>query len=252
MARARGRVIRTRQTLVSIRIRVRAPAAVAEASCARGGCREPCGPWEIWAACRGRTLKRFFQLECLGDQSRLREHVCVGHTPHGLGLKRYLMTEGASVRAFYPEDASVRLKAGQPGRVLTDFLSNTVCCFIANRRTREVVASVCGEEGVEYLPFVLFDHEGERYSDEYGFIHPLQVCDVVDREASEISYRDDDPAGEVLSVETYVFREAATEGLPPLFRVPECPYDIFLNEALARALHAAKITNLFLHEVTLR
>lgn len=195
---------------------------------------------------------RAFRLECLGDRSRSREHVCVSGRPSGLGLRCYLMNEGTSVLPFYPEDASIRLKPAEPGLVLTDFLSNTVWCFIANRRTREVVESVCGHEGVEYLPFVLLDHDGERYSDEYSFIHPLQVCDVVDRAASEISYEDDDPSGEILSVEEYVFREPATHELPPLFRVPENPYDIFLNETLARALHAAKITNLFVHEVEVR
>lgn len=194
---------------------------------------------------------RYFQLQSLGDQRKLKEHVCISRKPSGLGLKSYLLSEGGSVAAYYPENAEVHLKDAEPGLLLTDFLSNTLWCFIANHRTREVVEAICGNQDLEYFPFILFDQRGNRLSDDYCFIHPLRICNAVDRAASDISYEDDDPNGEILSVEEYVFNSELTKDLPPLFRVPEYTYDIFMNETLARALYEARIGNLFLNEVQL-
>lgn len=195
---------------------------------------------------------RYFQLESLGDQRKLREHVCISKRPKGLGLKSFLLGEGESVAAYYPDNAEVHLKEAEPGLILTDFLSNTLWCFIANSKTRQAVEQVCGHDGVEYLPFTLFDQRGNKLSDDYGFIHPLLVCEAVDRAASTIRYEDGDPEGEIMSVTEYVFDSRLTENLPPIFRVPEYSYDIFMNEILARALFDAKISNLFLHEIELK
>ena len=192
---------------------------------------------------------RYFQLECLGDQGKAKEYVCISREPNGMGLKSYLLGTGESLAAFYPKAAEVHLKNAEPGTVLTDYLSNTLWCFIANSRTREVVETVCGNDGVEYFPFILFDQLGNKLSDDYCFIHPVLVCEAVDRANSDISYEDDDPEGEILSVDEYVFDRQRIENLPPLFRVPEYSYDIFMNEVLARALFEAKISNLYVHEV---
>ena len=192
---------------------------------------------------------RYFQLKCLGDQSKLKEHVCISKRPNGMGLKSRLLGTGESVAAFYPKAAEVHLKNAEPGTVLTDYLSNTLWCFIANSRTREVVEIVCGNDDVEYLPFTLFDPSGNKLSNDYCFIHPVSVCEAVDRASSHISYQNDDPEGEILSVREYVFDRKRIENLPPLFRVPEYSYDIFMNEVLARALFEAKISNLYVHEV---
>ncbi len=195
---------------------------------------------------------RFFQLKCLGDQSKLAEHVCISKRPKGMGLKSTLLGKAESVSAYFPDNAEVHLQEAEPGRVLTDCLSNTLWCFIANRRTRELVEQVCGREGVEYLPFTLFDSSGKVLSDDYYFIHPLKSCEAVDRAASDIRYQHDDPKGEILSVREYIFDHRLAQNLPPLFRVPEYSYDIFMNEVLARTLFDAKIANLFLHEIELR
>ncbi len=194
---------------------------------------------------------RYFQLKSLGDQSKLKENVCISKRPSGLGLNSTLLNKGKSVKAFFPENAEVRLKDDEPGLMLTDVLSNTLWCFIANERTREIVQPVCGTEDVEYLPFVLYDQRGNRYSDDYGFIHPLRMCNVVDRDASTIRYQGGDPNRAIMSVTEYVFDGSLTKDLPALFRVPEYTYDIFMNETLARALYEAKISNLFLNEVQL-
>ena len=71
-------------------------------------------------------------------------------------------------------------------------------------------------------------------------------------ERSLNAFEDDDPERAITSVDTYVLDRARCVDLPPLFRVPEWTYDIFLNEALARALHDAQTSNLFLHELEVR
>ncbi|MCB9601052.1 MAG: hypothetical protein H6720_11970 [Sandaracinus sp.] len=144
------------------------------------------------------------------------------------------------------------LRPSRPGRELTDVLSNTEWCLLANRRTCDVVRAVCGDDGVEYLPFTLHEPDGALLSADYSIVHATRFCDVVDREASEIDYEDDDPERDITSVDRYVFDGARCVSLPHLFRVPEWSYDLFLDETLGRALHGAKISNLFLHEVEVR
>ncbi len=182
----------------------------------------------------------------------MQRHVVVDRGPEGLGRSGFKLGTGEAFNGTFPQDARLLLRESQPGRELTDVLSNTEWCFLVNRRTCEVVRSVCGDDGVEYLPFTLHEPDGTLLSADYVIVHPVRFCDVVDRAASELEFEDDDPRGEVTSVESYVFDRARCTALPPLFRVPEWTYDIFLGEPLARALHGAKISNLFLHEVEVR
>lgn len=195
---------------------------------------------------------RFFQLECLGDRYATDRHVVVDRPPSGLGRSGSKLHEGLPFGDAYPSDVKVTLRESRPGRELTDVLSNTEWCLMANGRTCDVIRSVCGDEGVEYLPFTLHEPDGTLLSADYAIVHPLRFCDVVDRDESEIEYEDDDPEGEISSVESYVFDHARCTNLPHFFRVPEWSYDVFFDETLARALHDAKIGNLFLHEVEVR
>lgn len=170
----------------------------------------------------------------------------------GLQKRTLWLTDGKPFDGSFPPDAKVLLRETQPGRELTDVLSTTTWCWLVNGRTRAVIHSVCGDEGVEYLPFTLHAPDGTLLSDDYVIVHPTRFCDVVDREASELSFENDDPNADVTSVESFVLDRARCVDLPPVFRVPEWTYDIFLDETLARALHDAKVGNLFLHEVELR
>lgn len=193
---------------------------------------------------------RYFQLKSLGDIHKLKENVCLGKSPDGLGLNVTRLTKGKPLAKLYPENVEVHLKESNPGLLLTDVLSNTFWCFVGNQKVRQIVESVCGNENVEYLPFILFDQRGNRYSDEYCFIHPIKVIDVVDRASSQITYEDDDPNGEIMSVQKYAIAKDKLDQALPLFRVPEFTYDIFMNEILAKALYDAKISNVFLDEIT--
>lgn len=196
---------------------------------------------------------RLFRLECLGDRYAMDRHVVVERRPMGLGMRSLWLGEGKAFGESFPSDAKVLLAESRPGRELTDVLSNTEWCLLANARTREIIQSVCGEDdGVEYLPFTLHEPDGALLSADYVIVHPTRFCDVVDRAASEIDFMDDDPEGEITSVDSYVFDRARCLDLPHLFRVPEWTYDVFLDEPLAHALHDAKVGNLFLHEIEVR
>ena len=195
---------------------------------------------------------RLFRLECLGDRYAMDRHVVVDRRLMGLGMRGLWLGEGKAFEGTFPADVRAVLRETRPGRELTDVLSNTEWCWLVNGRTRAVIHSVCGDEGVEYLPFTLHEPDGTLLSDDYVIVHPTRFCDVVDREASEIDFEDDDPEGEITSVDAYVLDRARCVDLPPLFRVPEWTYDLFLDEKLASALHDACIGNLFVHEVEVR
>lgn len=90
-----------------------------------------------------------FSVEIIRRSKKLKEHVCISKRPNGLGLKSYLLDKGGSVTSYFHNNAELHLKDAEPGLLLTDFLSNTLWCFIANQRTREIVESICGNKDVE-------------------------------------------------------------------------------------------------------
>lgn len=181
----------------------------------------------------------------------MQRQVVVDRRPRGLGLRTTRLGSGEAVGPEVPP-LSVVLRESWPGRELTDVLSTTEWLLLANARTVDCIRAVAGDEGVEYLPFTLHAPDEALLSADYTVVHPVRFCDVVDRAASVLRFLDGDPEGDITGVESYVLDRARCQDLPPLFRVPEWSYDIFLNETLARALHGAKTGNLFLHEVSVR
>jgi hypothetical protein len=189
---------------------------------------------------------RVFRLDALGDRASMQRHVVVDRRPRGLGLRTTRLGSGKPIGPDVPP-LSVALRESWPGRELSDVLSTTEWLLLANARTVECVRGVAGDQDVEYLPFTLHAPDETLLSADYAVVHPVRFCDVVDRAASVLRFQ-----GDITGVESYVLDRGRCHDLPPLFRVPEWSYDIFLNETLARALHGARIGNLFLHEVTLR
>lgn len=196
-------------------------------------------------------MKRFFKIEILGDQRKFRDNVLIEDEPKGLGLKSYYPSKGIPLSEYYPSQAVINVREENPGRQLTSFLSNTVNLLYFDNQIKRVIEDVCSAQDIEYLPFILYDHVRCILSKDYWLISPIGTYDCVNRLASNIAYLDEDPEKEILSVETFVFREEAVASAPHLFRVPEQPYNYFIDETLGKAINATNPTNIFLTEIEL-
>jgi hypothetical protein len=194
---------------------------------------------------------RYFMIERLGDQRKFNENVVITKDPGGLKLKSYYLSKGKSIADYYPKDASIQLQDDCPGLVLTSYLSNTVSLIIFNTECKQVIEDFCSEQEIEYLPFTLLDHKGDVYSKDYWIINPIGTFDCVDRANSDISYLNDDPGKDILSVRSFVFKKEKIISAPHLFRVPEQTYSYFIDEELGRALKAVNPTNLMITEIPL-
>ncbi|RMG93914.1 MAG: hypothetical protein D6705_17425 [Deltaproteobacteria bacterium] len=192
---------------------------------------------------------RYFMIERLGDQRKFDEYVVVTKDPSGLKLKTFYLSRGRRVGEFYPDDATIQLQDDCPGLVLTSFLANTQGLLIFDTRCKEVVEEACRGQEIEYLPFTLLDHGGDLLSKDYWIVNPIGTFDCVDRSRSDISYLDDDPSKDVLSVRTFAFKKERMADAPHLFRVPEQRNCYFMDETLGRALVRLEPTNLFITEI---
>jgi hypothetical protein len=194
---------------------------------------------------------RYFMIERLGDQRKLNDCVVISKDPSGLKLKTYYLSEGLPVAEFYPQDARIQLQDDCPGLLLTSYLSNTVSLIIFNTQCKQVIEEVCNDQEIEYLPFTLFDHKGNVYSKDYWIINPIGTYDCVDRDHSDISYLNDEPSKDILSIRSFAFKKDKMANAPHLFRVPEQTYSYFMDEKLGRALKEVEPSNLMITEIPL-
>lgn len=187
---------------------------------------------------------RYFRLNTMGD---VQDHslAFIDQVPDGLDGYDYKMALGEPIGDQYPDEAEIYLQPRYPGIKLAPLIGNTIGYLIVNTAVKDVIeAHETGD--IEYLPFVLFNHKKRVHSRDYWIVNPLGTYDCLNRDASDIKYVDDDPAGDVVKVRSYVFDPGKLDGVPDLFRIPEAPRHYFVSETLARAFHANRFANVFI------
>lgn len=166
---------------------------------------------------------QFYQLDPLGDLND-DSVVFIEDYVKGQEMQDWRTGHGHPAMYSWPEDATIVLRKTS-GRKLTDLLGTIKNTLFASKRLRELIELHCQDVAIEYLPFTLCDHRGRVISNEYSIINPLGTLDVVNTEASDIEWDDEDP-NKALLVETIVLsaeKLKKLERIPALFRVKEDP-----------------------------
>ncbi|MDZ7591860.1 MAG: hypothetical protein U5L05_14530 [Rubrivivax sp.] len=157
---------------------------------------------------------------------------------------------GEAFDGTYPADAgAVKLRLGEDyrGLRLPSFIGNTDGVFPVDRSTAKIiVASDTGR--LEILPFVLLDHKGRPYSDDYVFLNPLERIDCLNEAASEVRRS---TKGALRAIKRLVLDAAKAPMLRDFFRLGEKPNTYLLSETLVQRLREAGSTNLYLTEAPL-
>lgn len=178
-----------------------------------------------------------------------RRLVFIDRPPSDLRGYDYKPSVGERAAEHYPEDARITLQPESPGLQLADLLGNALKYLIVSSRVKELIAThEVGE--IEMLPFTLYNHKGRVHSTDFCVVNPIGTFDCLDRTASDIRYVEDgDSSSDIVKVHTYVFDGAALADAPDLFRIPEDLQEYFVSERLARALHQAQCSNVFIHRI---
>jgi hypothetical protein len=140
----------------------------------------------------------------------------------------------------YPENGHVYL-SDRYGLRLTDFISNTLNYVIASTRMKTAIESQ-SNVAIEYLPLSIFNPRKRLLSADYWIVNPLGSVDCVDLQNSEVLRGEE--TGQITFITQYQFlEERLRETRPSMLRPTQTPWEVFLDEPTARALHALKATN---------
>ena len=124
---------------------------------------------------------------------------------------------------------------------LRDFVSWMICAPLVSQRARDAIEALC-PGAVQFLPFHAL--KGKPYF----AMNVLQTAEVLDFEASDVLRSDD--TGEVFHVNACAFVPGLSEQLPPLFKDPRYPSEVFVTERFARMAIELGLTGLALSDPT--
>jgi hypothetical protein len=182
-------------------------------------------------------MKRYYQLDTFGDGND-ETVVLVEDYVKGQEMLDWRTKSGHATSDSWPEDATIVLRKSS-GRKLTDLLRTITNTLYASSKLRKAFEYHCQDMAIEYLPFTLRDFRGRVIADDYSIINPLGTLDLVNTDASDIEWDDEEP-DEVLLVETIVLSAEKLDKLdriPSLFRVKEKPASYIITYDLAKEIH---------------
>ena len=192
----------------------------------------------------------YFSLSPLADFGS-GEFCFTDHTPDGIGVRWYRLARGEPFGVDYPADkATVMLRLGDDyrGLKLPSFIGNTANMFIVERATANTILAMRTGQ-IEMLPFVLLDHKGRVYSDNYVFLNPLERIACLNEPESVVRRSS---KGVLKEVKKPVLAAAKEASMLDFFRLGELPSIYLLSESLVFALDRQGCTNLSLSKVPLR
>ena len=188
---------------------------------------------------------RYFRILMLGDEAD-RERGLVDTRPPGLDGWDFCASQGEPMAEHYPPNGHVVLSE-RYGLRLTDFISNTLNYVIASTGMKEVIEAH-NNVAVEYLPLSIFNPRKRLQSADYWIVNPIGTVDCVDLDNSVVLRGEE--TGLITFITEYQFLEDRLRDTQPgILRPKETPWEVFLDEPTARALHAIKASNVQLEIV---
>ncbi len=184
----------------------------------------------------------FFHLSTFGNPNDP-DQCFIGGSPDGMGIHMYCMGLGERAAPHYPSPARIFLLEEHPGIRLTSLLGNVNSYLIASSALKGVIERHCEGVDIEYLPCDLHDHRRRLFSRDYFIVNPIGAVDCLD-EAASVFLRG--PDGSVLRVMRYVLHPDKVARAPSLFRMGEATTEYVVDGRLAKAIEAARFTNVIL------
>ena len=141
------------------------------------------------------------------------EGFCVVKPPSGI-KKAYQLDTGVSRAEGWPSDVACQMSPDYPKDIeLSDNLFGARLAVVSGR----IQAALVGENvnHVEFLPLTILNHKGRVAATDYSIMNPLDICDCIDMEQSEVT-RNPVDGESIMSCKRLVFRD---DSIPPKWKV---------------------------------
>lgn len=158
-------------------------------------------------------------------------------------MQDWKVGNGESVSASWPSDASIHLRKTS-GRKLADVLGTITNTLFVSRRFQATLEQFIAPNSTEFLPVKIFDHRKRIISEDHVIANPLGTFDCLDLEASKVLWHPEKP-DTVVRVRKAVLSARKIEVAPPFFRIKNASTRHVVTSEPAKALYAAKMTNLY-------
>ena len=136
-----------------------------------------------------------------------------------------------------------RMDPDYPNEIrLSDNLEGGTVPVISNR-TKEILETVVRNR-VEYLPAELINHKGRVEPAQYFVLHPLDLVDCIDTEASGVQWNRISP-GQISRCKSLVLKPDAIPANFTLFRLKHWGSNIIVREDVTEVLEKADLTGLY-------
>jgi hypothetical protein len=115
--------------------------------------------------------------------------------------------------------------------------------IVISSSLRSVLSTVLPAQSTQYLKVKILNHKGRVAADDYTLLHPREVCDCIDLQASEVKWN---------PIAKHVIRKCARliireEAIPPqlqVFRLKHWPAKVLVRKSLAARLEEAGFVGL--------
>ena len=157
----------------------------------------------------------------------------------------YRLKRGVALADGWPSDALFRMNPAYPRDVkLADAVHSRggAGVPVVSPRLRAAMEALAPPD-TEYLPVTILDHKGRVASDEYAIVNPFRVVDVIDQEATLITWN---PIDKELIADTVglVLDPARLDPDASIFRPRYMPTRVLLRADLAAAIGGGDFTGL--------
>jgi len=164
--------------------------------------------------------------------------------PTGLEMEDYYLRRGIPFDDKWPDQVTMKMSDSEGGTEIPTQIYNTNGFLILHQMVVSLIQSVCKED-IEYLPFILFNHEAEISSKEHFIINPIGQFDCLDYDKSDIKYFKD----EILDIDYFIFDKEKFKDAPDLFRVKDAPHVYVISDRIRDLLAGKGFTNMYAEDI---
>lgn len=149
----------------------------------------------------------------------------------------YRLLRGVRLAEGFPGNVRFRMNDNFPENLqLEDVLANRRSVILAGSRFTEFFSAE-KLKNVEILPVATLDHKGNPVKDRYSIIHPVELQDCIDRDASDIEMNRINPKL-IGKVRELVVDESRIDPEVKLFRMESLPFLPVVERSFAETMLA--------------
>ncbi|MCO7225264.1 imm11 family protein [Pleionea sp. CnH1-48] len=180
-------------------------------------------------------------MEFLRWSSDQEDGYCVLDSPLVDDESQYL---GEDLHCSWPDDVTVPMDDDYPEDI--ELVDNPYGSIfpIVSQKIVDILAKELPEGNIEFLPVTILNHKGHPEPDNYFILHPKEIVDCIDQEASVVEWNPLAPE-ELMGCESMVLNEDKIPPSSKLFRLKHWGSVIIIRSDLAELLESEGVTGLY-------